>query len=374
MIGVLQSVIMWACAAALVAIASVVILAGMGKAAMRAKRRLRGAVGIFAALAVACILFARKGTITVDDPYIQNSGSYLTNDVAHVALAKRTQLLPDDTDILVYARQVDQTNATDWVRLEPHLTFAEHPYDYALNNATNYDVLIAANYSPAPTVHTNGVWQMKGFNIPGTSRYNFPNSRARLTHGIYDAEVEWLGSTNVSSYIETGVYHSTSNAVRFKLRLPALAATWGSAYTAYVNEQTATTRLIRYSNESGRILVYHGHVAGGGGTSYYGVSNNHTTLIEGVTTRNSATINGVTFAMPNPSVSTLTKGMRLLGSSGARIYRFAIDNQIDLQPVRFTNKSGASEGAFYDRISGRLFRNQGLVPFDVGPDKQGDNP
>ena len=179
MIHAIQTVILWACAVALILIASVVILAGMGKAAMRAKRRLRGASLAMLALAVACTIFARKGSVTVSDPYIQNDGSYLTNDVAHVAIAKRTPLLPNDTEILVYARQVDSTNVTDWVRLSPHLTFADHPYDYALPNATNYDVMVAADFTPAPTVHTNGVWQMKGFTIPGTGKAAFPNTRIR---------------------------------------------------------------------------------------------------------------------------------------------------------------------------------------------------
>ena len=47
----------------------------------------------------------------------------------------------------------------------------------ALANATNYDVTVAANYTPAPTVHTNGVWMMKGFVIPGTDKAAFPNTR-----------------------------------------------------------------------------------------------------------------------------------------------------------------------------------------------------
>ena len=179
MIHALQTVILWACAVALILIASVVILAGLGKSAESAKRRLGGprSVTAIVALAVACTLFARKGTVTVSDPYVQDAGSFLTNDVAHVAIAKRTPILPDDTEILVYARQVDQTNATDWVRLSPHLTFADHPYDYALPNATNYDVMVAASFTPAPTVHTNGVWQMKGFTIPGTGKSAFPNTK-----------------------------------------------------------------------------------------------------------------------------------------------------------------------------------------------------
>ena len=181
MIHALQTVILWACAVALILIASVVILAGLGKSAESAKRRLGGprSVAAIVALAVACTLFARKGSVTVSDPYIQNNGSYLTNNVAHVAIAKRTPILPDDTEILVYARQVDLTEPTDWVRLSPHLTYADHPYDYSLPNATNYDVLVAADFTPAPTVHTNGVWQMKGFTIPGTGKSAFPNTRIR---------------------------------------------------------------------------------------------------------------------------------------------------------------------------------------------------
>ena len=179
MIHAIHTAILWACAVALILIASVVILAGIGKAAERAKRRLRGAALAMFALAAACTIFARKGSVTVSDPYIQNDGSYLTNDVAHVAIAKRTPLLPNDTEILVYARQVDSTNVTDWVRLSPHLTFADHPYDYSLPNATNYDVMVAADFTPAPTVHTNGVWQMKGFTIPGTGKSAFPNTRIR---------------------------------------------------------------------------------------------------------------------------------------------------------------------------------------------------
>ena len=170
---------MWACAIALILIASVVILAGMGKSAEAAKRRLRGSGALAAslALAVACTLFARKGTVTVDDPYIRNDGSYLTNDVAHVAIAKRSQILPDSTEILVYARPLDSTNVTDWVRLEPYLTFADHPFDYTLANATNYNVMVAARFVPEPIIHTNGVWQTRGFIIPGTNKAAFPGTK-----------------------------------------------------------------------------------------------------------------------------------------------------------------------------------------------------
>ena len=179
MIHALQSAILWACLAFLAALALLAVVRLLSRSARSAARKLRGsgALAALLALAAACTIFARKGRVTVSDPYIVDAGSYLTNDVAHVSVAKRTPILPDDTEILVYARQVDLTNATDWVRLEPHLTFADHPYDYALPNATNHDVIVASSYTPAPTVHTNGVWQMKGFTIPGTGKHAFPNTR-----------------------------------------------------------------------------------------------------------------------------------------------------------------------------------------------------
>lgn len=41
---------------------------------------------------------------------------------------------------------------------------------------------------------------------------------------------------------------------------------------------------------------------------------------------------------------------------------------MDLIPVRFTNELGQSEGAMYDKVSGRLFRNVGTGNFIVGRD------
>lgn len=124
---------------------------------------------------------APQGRVTVSDPYIADAGSYLTNDVVHVAISKKTTMLPDTTEILVYARQLDSTNVLDWARLTPHLTFADHPYDYSLPNATNYNVMVAAQFSPAPTVHTNGVWSITGFLIPNSGgKMGFKQTQTRL--------------------------------------------------------------------------------------------------------------------------------------------------------------------------------------------------
>ena len=41
----------------------------------------------------------------------------------------------------------------------------------------------------------------------------------------------------------------------------------------------------------------------------------------------------------------------------------------DFIPVKFTNESGETEGAMYDRVSGQLFGNSGTGAFIIGPDK-----
>ena len=41
----------------------------------------------------------------------------------------------------------------------------------------------------------------------------------------------------------------------------------------------------------------------------------------------------------------------------------------DLVPVRITNEQGRREGAMYDRVNGKIYRNVGNGTFEIGPDK-----
>lgn len=97
----------------------------------------------------------RTGRFIFDTRYLADTGSYLTNDTCHVALTKTANVIPDDTEVLVYARPVSSTNATDWVQLLPLRTIAEHPADYYLANAISNDVMVTANYVPPSPVITN---------------------------------------------------------------------------------------------------------------------------------------------------------------------------------------------------------------------------
>ena len=64
-------------------------------------------------------------------------------------------------------------------------------------------------------------------------------------------------------------------------------------------------------------------------------------------------------------VSDLKYAGKLFGS---KIWQTGVLRR-DFIPVRFTNESGQSEGAMYDRVSGQLYRNQGTGAFLYGPDK-----
>ena len=129
---------------------------------------------------------SKPGRVMVDDPYITDAGSFVTNDFVHVAVVGRYAFIPGDTEILIYSRELEQTNAADWVQItrveEGPYRLAEFPLDIPFPSATSYNFLVAANYIQAPTVHTN-VWQIKGFIVPADASppspatFAFPNTK-----------------------------------------------------------------------------------------------------------------------------------------------------------------------------------------------------
>ena len=175
------------CVWALLAICVGVAIVNVCKSWQVWKSKRKHRVMTIVALIAALVGGTKIGRVTVNDPYITNAGSYVTNDVVHVAVAARFPFIPQDMEILIWSRTLQQTNAEDWVQLvraeEGPYRLREFPMDIPVPNATNYDFMVAANYVPEPTVHTNGVWSIKGFNVPGTGKVAFPNTKAKLTGG-----------------------------------------------------------------------------------------------------------------------------------------------------------------------------------------------
>ena len=118
------------------------------------------------------------------DPFLIDDGSYATNGTVCISARKATfiqEAYIDDIDVLVFAREMSSTNAADWVELLPRRTFGDLPTEYAIANATNFNYLVFLDYVPPSPVHTNGVWQMRGFEVPGyTDTFAFPRTRQEL--------------------------------------------------------------------------------------------------------------------------------------------------------------------------------------------------
>jgi hypothetical protein len=93
--------------------------------------------------------------------------------------------------------------------------------------------------------------------------------------------------------------------------------------------------------------------------------------VNGVRVANRQSTYRHTITTPLSILGTYTGGS--LALSGTRIYhafaRVGDDMRLDVTPVRFTNELGQSEGAMYDRVSKKLFRNQGTGAFIYGNDK-----
>ncbi len=163
------------------------------RAAWRRNGRRYGVAASLIGLAVVCTINAQKPgptpVITVDS-FLADAGSYATNDVLHVAVTNAPAYAGIDFSscpVLVYARPRGLSDAPKWEELLPRRTFSELPADYAIEDATNYNYLVYLDYVPPSPVHTNGVFELRGFMVPDDEPGNleqlaagFINSRAIL--------------------------------------------------------------------------------------------------------------------------------------------------------------------------------------------------
>ena len=140
--------------------------------------RVRDYVAVSLALAVA--LFAGfpsrsdKGPIPsrfTFDSYLRDAGSYATNDTAHVAAIGAIAELPlEGCDIWLFVQdRANPTNAAGeavWTQ-HPDIVPFTNPFahDYEVAGATNCDYTVLINYIPPTPVHTNGVFELRGFEI-----------------------------------------------------------------------------------------------------------------------------------------------------------------------------------------------------------------
>lgn len=117
----------------------------------------------------------------VETRYLVDAGSYVTNDLVHIAFT-RSSLLPDTADIQCWCRP-NTTNEVDWVQVFYYENISEmpNPLDVAWEGAQTNIFQVFTTWTPGPTVHTNGI-------------------------AVIEWQKDFNGSTNRAAMIRTGVY------------------------------------------------------------------------------------------------------------------------------------------------------------------------
>lgn len=117
----------------------------------------------FAVAAVGLMLYAgaKHGTVTFPDiggvHYLVDNGSFVDNDYAHIDYT--AVVIPATANLYVYRREISSTNVADWIEhLASTVGAFDPPQDLAFPAATNYNWMVFSDWTPGPSVETNGVW------------------------------------------------------------------------------------------------------------------------------------------------------------------------------------------------------------------------
>lgn len=192
----------------------------------------------------------------------------------------------------------------------------------------------------------------------------------------YDAEVEYIDSI-VPAFIDTGIYPNNSTIVEIDgLFLSAgansLGTMMGCNNDRYMFRYRTTTR-------AELAMVKRGNGVGNGSWCYfetdiktrhlYTYGGNFGVLLDGEQIDDGIVFANYTYTLKIAGGYNSTNSQR---GGNCRYWRVSIwkNNELvrDFQPVRITNEYSEIEGAMYDRVSGKLFRNAGTGRFIIGPD------
>lgn len=193
----------------------------------------------------------------------------------------------------------------------------------------------------------------------------------------YDNEIQWLKSTG-SQWIDTCILPKNGMKISVKVTSSGSSATiygggnsWGSSYL-----QSS------FGTASGKNVFYfgYGNYAACPSTSVNWSSGQTYEIVEDdnqfyVNDSKLEETSKATFESAYPiSLFCYNRSGSKGEYSKDSIHYFKIEAGenalIDLIPVRFTNEDGESEGAMYDKVSGKLLRNAGTGKFILGPDKE----
>ena len=188
----------------------------------------------------------------------------------------------------------------------------------------------------------------------------------------YDAEVEWIESTG-SQWLDCGVNPKNSTVLDCTVELMSnVASQMLGAYNSWQNNS-----FVLWYQTNPKIQAQFG---GNNTDAHYSLFNikRRIRLSKDFYYIDDTKIRGklsVTIDQPKSiHIFAVNNGSDTHSSTARmRLYDFKIyeGNTVvcDAKMCRFTNENGVSEGAMFDSVSGKLFRNAGTGAFVIGPDK-----
>lgn len=163
MIGAYQTGVMYACISVLAVIATVATWWLVRRALRIARASLRPAeVAVFAVLAGVCCWAAQKRLVSFPrtDPaqaYLVDRGSYVDSETGVVHIDFDRIIVPDSAMMFIDRRR--REDGAEWVNMVSE-TFADVPlpYETSFEDAADWEYVVYTDWTPGPSVQTNGVW------------------------------------------------------------------------------------------------------------------------------------------------------------------------------------------------------------------------
>jgi len=323
-------------------------------------RRMRGK-GCKAALAAAALIAVLYGgskptaSVSWDEYFSNRSYTIDTNDLRRISFTwSAPSWLPETANAVLHA-----VNLTSGVRDFPDGIVTNAPMSagamtaYMTSEATNYAYFVECDWSPTPSVVTNGVYLIPA--VRDERRYIPVGVSVEVQSPPYDAEVEWLGNSG-GAYIDTGVKCSQIQGVRTRYMVTSWSS-YGTLFNCYINEQSNAARIIAQSTNNGQGWATL-NTRAGGSLPVPLVLNTWYDFIAAVDSGVfAASVNGQQYSISYVNGNANTKNVTLFGTLNARVSSFALYGPdgaalVDLIPVR---KDGV--GYMYDLVSGRLLGN-----------------
>jgi len=335
------------------------------------------------------------GTITylrteADVQYIYDAGSFVSNDLVHVAFT--FAVAPGTADFQLWAWPRSSTNEEEMVLVYSNtLAGVAQPYEFEYAGAISNRWFGFTTWTPGPSVHTNGValvnWQLPydpaATNISAMTRTGVYIDDVRLAPNViplpYDAELEYLESTRtqwidtaaqLADKVQMGVWVNTTGgdmkiwgnsyylggwadiswlqSVYRGTQIPQVAQTWDTITI----EKSPKRLTIGRGGETFSASSWWAAVPKGGGNTANGTA----VPLFGHTNEYGSWYGDNRVATWANSSYHLRISFFKAWSNGVLIR--------DLIPVR-----KGQVGYLFDRVSGALFGNAGTGAFIIGPDK-----